>query len=148
MVTRIAGNTAARIIGSKRIERRTASVTRTHARFSPNFRLAIDRLVREILKRCPVITGRLYRSLRIKISGSEVVIRFTAPYAAYPEANSKRNAGDFRRGLRAGVTAANKISVGQRDGRPAGIRFRWQGGITRYGSKAQMQARIAYEGII
>lgn len=67
-------------------------------------------LLRSILTVVPVRTGRLYRSFRITQERDQIVLRFKAPYAFWPEVRSRLNSYYFRRGLRAGVRAANRAT--------------------------------------
>ena len=127
--------TAVQVYGARRIERRLTDIQR---RISPEamrgrgdaFRRALRALLRQVLRRVPVITGRLYRSMRVRmVDARTLAVRFTAPYAKYPEERSKKNRRYFARGIDAGLRAARTagLSGGVR------VRFRRHGRVHPYG---------------
>ena len=143
----MASNTAVRVYGTERLDRRLRQIQlRLVDRARPDQVLltgAVRILTAQVVRRIPVITGRLYRSLRIVSQRGGFSVVLQAPYALWPELRSKRNARYFIRGLTAGVQQANRW-LARRDQGPLRIRFR-RGSIRRWGSKAAMQCRIDFE---
>ena len=106
-------NTARIIFGTRRLETNIGVRAGALRNVRGRLQAAIAGLLHGILRVVPVITGRLYRSFRLRRRGNNLLyLRFTAPYARWPEVRSKRNRFYFRRGLRAGVRQANAIARG------------------------------------
>ena len=149
-------NTALQIYGADRITRRLNALRYTpsnrnilRARLRATLGKCIRALVQAVLRVCPVITGRLYRSFRFKIASDHISLTFQAPYAWWVEWRSKRNRKFFDRGIRAGVREANRIgaNTGQ-----SGVKLVWKrmGKIERVGTgkRAGMTVKVGYQGII
>lgn len=132
-------NVEIRVIGTEAIERRIRNVERLSTGAAPALRRAIGTLVRELARRIPVRTGRLYRSLRIvNLPNNRIRIFFTAPYAIYANYRSKRNARYIERGVRAGVRQANAL------GGPVLIRLRRLTMVQRYGREGRAEIYLSY----
>lgn len=129
-------NTAVRVLGADAVQARV-NRARTANR---SLLIALRALLRQVARRVPVVTGRLFRSLttRLENLGPGVfafTIRFRAPYALWPEIRSRLNRRYFERGLTAGIAEANRF------GKSVGIRFR-RGPIRRVGRAASIECRI------
>lgn len=97
----------------------------------------------EVLAYVPVITGRLYRSFRMRLHAAGVTLFFQAPYAIYVEFKSRKNRGYFRRGLQSGIRKANRMA--QAEERQSGIRITFTGGrILRRGQGGAI-AEVTYQ---
>lgn len=104
------GNTALKVIGSSKLNRRLTDLERRFARQGDFLAHALRIIAAEVLRRTPVRTGKLYRSFRVHPLGSSyVILEFSAPYAFWPEVRSKRNRGFARRGAIAGIKKANSV---------------------------------------
>ena len=141
MVTR--ANTALNVIGDKKIDRRLQDLQRRIRAHGTLFRQAIPMLVREVIKRIPVRTGRLYRSFRIQITDTQLIMRYTAPYAIYANERSKLNRRYIQRGLRAGIARANALRLNLGGGLTAALRLRTQR-VGRYGRQGSAEVVINY----
>lgn len=138
------GNTAIRVIGTERIDRRLNAIARRQAQYGRILQQAIRALVREVLRRVPYVTGRLYRSFRVNVTANYITLSFNTVYANRVNEESRRNARYFQRGLRAGITAANATRRQSPDG-VIGARFQNMG-IRRIGN-GNIEARVSYRGL-
>ena len=138
-------NTAVRIYGQEKLDARLRRIQlRLTDRANPasiNLTPAVTRIfMAQVIRRIPVRTGRLYRSLRVVPNRGGFNIVLQAPYALWPEVRSKANARYFIRGLTAGIRLANQW-LARRDSGPFRVRLRRES-IRRWGNAAAMQCQI------
>ena len=131
-------NTAINVIGRQSIDRRLTRLNQALDRGPASTARAIRALLEEVLRRVPVITGRLYRSLRLTFSRNRILITFRAPYAYYPHVRSRRNRRYLDRGLRIGIRRANAVLRSQ----GTGLMLRMRGTARRIRG-AQLQATVS-----
>ena len=144
MVTR--ANTAVNVFGTEVVDARIQRIQRRLGQFRVVLQEALRHLVRELLRRVPVRTGRLYRSFRIRVTRTQVLLTFEAPYAIYANALSKRNRMYIERGLRAGIRRANATQRTTSDGATVRFQFRRQS-IRRWGRRGGAQVILNYRGL-
>ena len=136
-------NTALQVYGDKRLAKRIDNVSarqfqKTGVNVGSTMAFGARRIITEMLKRVPVVSGRLYRSFRFRIVGNLLYISYNTPYAHRVEQTSRRNKRYMIRGANAGVRAANagvrsiSTSLASR-GAPAPARFRRVGPVMRKG---------------
>lgn len=145
------GNRADAVYGPAKIQERInrlADVSRNPAnRAVMDRRTLLGRMIRammgEILAYVPVITGRLYRSFRVRIHGNGITIWFQAPYAIYVEFKSRRNRHWFRRGLTSGIRKANQMSRSAE--RESGIRITFSSTQVMRRGRGGAVSEVTYE---
>ena len=150
-VTRLAGrgrgNQAVRVIGAEAVERRIDRIARQQGQFAQVLQQGIAALTRELLRTTPVVTGRLYRSFRINVTSSTIVLSFNTRYAFRVNETSRRNARYVQRGVRRGIAAANRISRATGDGQVVRFRYMMQrGGVQRKG-RGGIQISVTYRPV-
>lgn len=91
------------------IEQAVRRVDRSTARASNReLRTALQAFVRAVVLNTPIRTGDLRSSLRIRISGGVVELRYLIHYAGYVQYRPNRSQGFFTRAIRVGVSQARR----------------------------------------
>ena len=149
----MAANTAINVLGADAINARLNRLRYTpnnrnilRARLRATLGRAIRAIVNDILRTCPVITGRLYRSFRFQVAGDSIRLTFRAPYAWRVNETSRRNKRYMERGLRRGISKANIIGK-QPSQSGVTLVFKRRGPIQR-APNGGIVAVVAYEGIL
>ena len=138
-------NTAISVFGSDALDRRVQRISAKLEVSGTVLQRAIRELSREVLRRTPVDTGRLYRSFRINLGARRITLRFQARYAIHVNYRSRRNMRFVERGLRIGIRRANQIRRVVSDG--AVVQFRFKLLRVESWGRGGIQAILSYEGL-